>query len=168
MVVPVVLVRLTPPLPEPVTVMVSKVLVPRLVPVASRPLAPAVVIEIVPAGAKFTVPALLSRTPVAPLVLTVRSETLCVPVVPSSSRPGWVPAVPVSMTLTSVIVDPVTPAPPLMPPPVPDGSRLRPVTVAPEASTTTSSLVAVSVGNAPAVPGCSVTVAAARRRPGRG
>ena len=35
-----------------------------------RPGAPALVIEIVPAGAKLTVPALLSRTPVAPLVLT--------------------------------------------------------------------------------------------------
>ena len=70
-VVPVVLVRLTPPLPEPVTVMASKVLVPMLVPVASRATRAAraaVVIEIVPAAAKLTVPALLSRTPVAPLV----------------------------------------------------------------------------------------------------
>ena len=75
-VVPVVLVMLTPPAPEPVTVMASNVLVPRLVPVAppvaSRPAAPLVVIEMLPVGAKVTVPALLSRTPVAPLVLTVR------------------------------------------------------------------------------------------------
>ena len=55
-------------------------------------------------GAKVTVPALLSRTPVAPLVLTVRLETAKVPVVASSSSPGWVPAVPVSVMLTSSIV----------------------------------------------------------------
>ena len=74
----------------------------------------------VPVGAKLTVPALLSRTPVAPLVLTVKSVTLNVPVVPSSSSPGCVPAVPVSVMLTSSIVaPPVSPAPPAMPPPVP-------------------------------------------------
>ena len=38
-------------------------------------------IEIVPAERKLTVPAWLSRTPVAPLVLTTRFETLNVPVV---------------------------------------------------------------------------------------
>ena len=124
MVVPVVLVMLTPPAPEPVTVMASNVLVPRSVPeappVASRPAAPLVVIEMLPVGAKITVPALLSRTPVAPLVLTVRLETLKVPVVASSSSPGWVPAVPVSMMLTSSIVPPpVSPVLPAMPPPVP-------------------------------------------------
>ena len=40
-VVPVVLIMLTPPLAEPVTVMLSKLLVPMLVPAASSPLAPA-------------------------------------------------------------------------------------------------------------------------------
>ena len=89
-VVPVVLVMLTPPVPEPVTVIWSNVLVPMVVPVASRPLAPALVIEIVPVGAKFTVPALLSSTPVAPFVLTVRLLRLNVPVVPLSSSPGCV------------------------------------------------------------------------------
>ena len=93
-VVPVVPDMLTPPEPEPVTVMSSKTLPePMLVgvaavPVASRPFAPALVIEMVPVGAKFVVPALLRRTPVAPLVETVRLEMLKVPVVASSSRPG--------------------------------------------------------------------------------
>jgi hypothetical protein len=130
----------------------SNVLVPRLVPVASRPRAPVVVIVVDP---KSTVPALLRRMPVAPLVLTVRSDTLVVPVVPVSSRPGWAPAVPASSMVTSEIVAPLEPAAPLMAPPVPDGSRLRPATTAPDASVTTSLLVAVSAGRVPAA--CSVT-----------
>ena len=95
-VLPVVLVMLTPPVVEPVTVMASNTLVPRLTPVApppvaTRPAAFAEVIAMLPVGAKVTVPALLRRTPVAPLVLTVRLEMAKVPVVPSSSSPGWVP-----------------------------------------------------------------------------
>src|SRR4051812_28007320 len=101
---PVVLARSTPPLPEFVTVMSSNVLaVPRLVLAASRPAAPLVVIEIVPVPAKLTVPALLSLTPSSVVVaellsplLTVRFEMLNVPVDPLSSRPGWVPLVPLS------------------------------------------------------------------------
>src|SRR4051812_17600545 len=95
---PVVLFRLTPPAPEFVTVMSSKVEAePRLValpvPEATRPAAPLVVIEIVPVEAKLTVPVLLSLTPVSPVVaelpsplLTVRFETfVVVPVLVSSS-----------------------------------------------------------------------------------
>lgn len=76
-VVPLVLDIETPPPAEPapaeaMTVMSSKTLpVPRLTRVASRPFAPFVVIEIVPADAKFVVNGLpegaLSRTPVDPV-----------------------------------------------------------------------------------------------------
>jgi hypothetical protein len=82
----------SPPVADPVTVMASNVLVPMLVPAASRPLAPLVVIEIVPALWKLTVPALLRRTPGASELLTVRFEMSQVPVVASSSSPGCVPA----------------------------------------------------------------------------
>jgi hypothetical protein len=110
----------TPPVADPVTVMASNVLVPMLVPAASRPLAPLVVTEIVPALWKLTVPALLRRTPGAPELLTVRFEMSQVPVVASSSSPGCVSAVPASTMLTSPIVPPpVSPAEPAMPPPVP-------------------------------------------------
>ena len=92
-------------------------------------------------------PALLSRTPVAPLVLTVRFETLNIPVVESSSSPGWLPAVPVSTMLTSSIVPPpVSPLAPAMPPPVPCGSMLKPRTSLPSSSSTTSALLSVIVG----------------------
>ena len=67
-------VRLTPPVPDPVTVMSSMTLpVPKLVvaPVASRALAPVVVMVMVAADGKLTVPALVSATPVPPVVVTV-------------------------------------------------------------------------------------------------
>ena len=90
---PVVLDMLIAPDPEPVTAISSNTLVPMLVPVALSAFAPAVVIEIVPADAKFTVPALLRSTPTEPDVwpvaapsLMTRLEMLKVPVVPSSSR----------------------------------------------------------------------------------
>ena len=149
---------LTPPLPEPVTVIWSNVLVPMAVPVASRPLAPALVIVMLLAGAKITVPALLSSTPVA-LLLTVKLLMLNVPVVALSSSPACVPAVPTaSTTLTSSIVPPpVSPVVPAMPPPVPCGSTLRPRSSLPSSRSMTSASVAVSVGCAPAFAGCSVS-----------
>src|SRR5215218_9647411 len=55
-----------------------------LVPLASRPLAPALVIVVEP---KSAVPALLSSTPVA-LLFTTRFVMLNVPDVPLSSRPA--------------------------------------------------------------------------------
>src|SRR3954452_8677261 len=129
---PVVPASFTPPLPEFVTVMSSNVLAePRLVvpapAAASRPAAPFVVIEIVPVEAKFTVPVLLSFTPVSPVVaelpsplLTVRFETLVVvPLFVSSSAPGWVPLVPLSTTYRPSSVTVFAPRPvPKMPPPV--------------------------------------------------
>ena len=162
-VVPVVLVMLTPPVLEPVTVMASNTLVPRFTPVAPppvaiRPGAPLLVIEILPAEAKLTVPALLSRTPVAPLVLTVRLEMAKVPVVPSSSSPGWVPAVPLSRMLTSSIVPLTSPVPPAIPPPAPCGSRFKPRTSLPAVRSITSAPVAVSVGCAPGLAGCRVSL----------
>ena len=172
-VVPVVFVRFTPPLPEPVTVIVSNTLVPMLVPlappVATRPAAPPlVVMEIVPAEAKLTVPALLSRTPVAPLVLTVRFEMLNVPAVESSSRPGCVPAVPVSAMLTSSIVPPpVSPDDPAMPPPVPCGSMLKPRTSSPSSRSTTSALLSVSVGLLAASAACRCQSRRSAPRPRR-
>ena len=156
-VVPVVPVSDTPPLPEAVTVMSSTTLpVPRLVPAASSPRAPFVVIEIVPAEARLTVPALLRRTPIDPLVTpvaallsTVRAETSNVPVVPSSSRPGCVPAVPVStMRTSSIVPPPVSPEAPAMPLPAPCGSTSIPRTTLPSSSATTSASVSVSVGRA--------------------
>ena len=157
------LVRLTPPLPEPVTVMASRALVPMFVPVASSPLAPALVIETVPTEAKLTVPALLRRTPVAPLVLTVKFETLNVPVVPSSSSPGCVPAVPVSaMSTSSMVPPPVSPAEPAMPPPLPCGSRMTPRTSLPSSRSITSALFAVKVGLAPGLAGCSMSLPTTR------
>ena len=92
-VVPVVLVMLTPPVPEPVTVMASNVARAHVdaggtATGRGRPAALAEVIEMLPVGAKVTVPALLSRTPVAPLVLTVRLEIAKVPVVRVELEPG--------------------------------------------------------------------------------
>ena len=142
MVAPVVLVRLTAPAVAPVTVIEPNVLVLMLVPVASRPLAPLVVIVVEP---KSVVPALLSSTPVEP-VLTDRPVMLNVPELPLSSRPGCEPPLP---TFTSSIVPPLSPAPPKMPPPVPDGARSKPRTSLPLLRSITSALVAVSVGRAP-------------------
>ena len=113
-----------------------------------------VVTEMVLAGANTTVPALLSRTPMSVAVallasplLTVRSETLKVPVVASSSRPGWVPRVPASwMKTLSMVPPPVSPVVPAMPPPVPWGSMTNPRTVVLSSRSTTSALLSVSVG----------------------
>ncbi len=91
---PVVAVRPTAPVAEPVTVIASMTLaVPKLVvaPEASRPLAPAVVIEIVPADVKLTCRRCSAGHRSPPLVETVRLERFQVPVVALSSRPGWVP-----------------------------------------------------------------------------
>ena len=163
--VPVVAVRPTAPVGEPVTVIASMTLaVPKLVeaPAASSARAPVVVIEIVPAEARLMVPALFNRTPIAPLVETVRSEMFQVPVVASSSRPGWVPAVPVSTMVTSLIVPPASPLPPAMPPPAPCGSMLRPVTVLPAARSMTSAPLSVIVGRSAGLPVCNVTPPTAR------
>ena len=104
---PVVLDMLIAPDPEPVTAISSNTLVPMLV--ALSAFAPAVVIEIVPADAKFTVPALLRSTPTEPdvwpvavLLLMTRLEMLKVPVVPSSSREAWVPAVPGALAMPHI------------------------------------------------------------------
>ena len=162
-VLPVVLVMLTPPVPEPVTVMASNSLVPMFTPVApppvaTRPAAFAEVIATLPAAAKVTVPALLSRTPVAPLVLTVRLETAKVPVVPSSSSPGWVPKVPVSRMLTSSMVALTSPVLPAIPPPAPLGSMFRPRTSLPSSRSITSAPVAVTVGCMPGLAGYRVSL----------
>jgi hypothetical protein len=146
-VVPVVFTMFTPPLPDPVTVMSSNSLpAPMFVVVTSRPMAPVLVIEMIPLEAKLAVPAALRSIPVAPFVDTVRFERLQVPLVLSSSTPGWVPAVPVSTTFTSSMVPPASPAPPAIPPPVPCGSIARPRTSLPSASEITSPLLSVSCG----------------------
>ena len=153
---PVVLLSRIAPVPEPVTVMSFQRLVSRLVLAASSAFAPVVAIVFVAVFANSTRSALLIRTPIAvalPPLVTVTPVKRLTPVVPSISMPGCVPAVPVSVTLTFCTVTASVPAPPLMPPPVPDGSTSTPSTSALLASTTTSSLDAVSVGCAPEVPG---------------
>ena len=155
---PVVLLSRIAPVPEPVTVMSFQRLVSRLVLAASSAFAPVVAIVFVAVFANSTRSALLIRTPIAvalPPLVTVTPVKRLTPVVPSISMPGCVPAVPVSVTLTFCTVTVSVPAPPLMPPPVPDGSTSTPSTSTFDASTTTSSLDAVSVGCAPEVPGCS-------------
>ncbi len=128
---PVVLLSRIAPVPEPVTVMSFHRLVSRLVLAASRALAPVVAMVLVAVLANSTRSALLIRTPIAvalPPLVTVTPVNRLTPVVPSISMPGWVPAVPVSVTLTFWTVTASTPAPPLMPPPVPDGSTSTPST----------------------------------------
>ena len=67
--------------------------------------------------------------------------------------------VPVSLTITSLMVGALTPDPPLRPPPLPDGSIPRPVTLTFEANVTTSLSLAVSTGRLPGVAGYRSNVA---------
>ena len=85
---PVTSVRLTPPLPDPVTVIESNSLLVKAVPVTSSPAPLVVTMETVPELANTTVPALVSFTPVPWSVVTLRLEMLVVPVVAFNSRPG--------------------------------------------------------------------------------
>ena len=72
---------------------------------------PAAVTEIVPAEAKFTVPALLAKTPWAPVVAVMAvSEMFHVPLVPFSEMPP--PAAPLGVRTRSSRVPDASPAPP--------------------------------------------------------
>ena len=157
---PLVLLSLIAPLPEPVTVMSFQRLVSRLVPCG---------VERLRAGRRDRVrggvreqhrSALLSRTPIAvalPPLVTVTPVKRFTPVVPSISMPGCVPNVPVSVTLTFCDRDRRSAAARARAAgDAAAGARrveVEAVDVTPLASRTTSSLLAVSVGCAPLVPG---------------